>query len=476
MKKLFLISLLFGLLTLAGILIPLGKSQTEQTLYFDYFLNETTLIFNLESNNHITGAPIVVVKRYGNRILLSAIPNKIEGGIENKWLIGWGTGKPYNNRGIENIRACTFSGSGEVKIGNLLKGGGYPKQGDSVVFWNTTPSGFHTIKEELFSPSIWKDFAGNSIHFANVVFDSVQRLYYIFANECDTSKIDIYSAFSQDLHNWYPTNNGKPILLTSDFKSVTWCGWDEFGKIRQAPFVSDIFHWQDMWYLLLYGYDDNGVRNIGYAYAKKINDKFKINDKPILTNKRLNNWADKGVFYPKIACFNDTIYMSFTGINKNRVEHLGLAKGISLDQLNVLDKNPIIYTGSGWRNSDLSSESARIEVKNDSVFILLAGKKKWNDNLIERRFFKTAYIQEKGNVDISQLGVFLSTDGGKTFLSHANNPVLINNYNTFSKNNHSGGNLAVVITDSMIYLVQQEKATYPNKRYLVTLKGKRITR
>jgi hypothetical protein len=474
MKKILLSCIIIALLIVLGLLFMFKKERAEQTQRFDYFLNETSLISNLESNNHIEGTPIVVVHRNGNRIRLSAMPTKIKDGQKNQWLLGWGAGMPYNNRGVENIRNCQFAGSTEITLGELIKGSGYPTLGDTLVFWNAKPSGYEIVENDLIATSMWKGFAGNSIHFANVVFDSEQNLFYIFANECDTSKIDIYSAVSTNLRQWSPVNNGYPILRTSDFEKVTWCGWNEQGTIRQSPFVSDIFFWNNKWYLLLYGFDKNGVRNIGYATAKKLSDKFQIAKTPILTPKKAGKWAEQGVFYPKISCFNDTIYLSFTGINNKNVEHLGLAKGSDIYQLIPLKNEPIIYTGSGWRNSDLSSESARIEVKKDSIFILLAGKKKWNDNIVQRRIFKTSYLEEKGNVHISQLGVFLSTDGGKTFIGHTNNPVLINHYATTTLNNHSGGNLARIETDSMSYLIQQEKATLPNSRYLITLKAKRI--
>jgi hypothetical protein len=472
-RRLFIYTIILAIVTTLLALFIFDRKNVEEVIVFPFILDAPTMVFNAEGNNHFEGTPIVVTKREVHNLFLSALPDHLKHNESATWIIGWGAKVSYRNRGVENLRNLKVVNGQYLLLDSLIKGKGYPEKGDTVVFWNSSPSGFELLDDNLINPSMWKEFAGESIHFANVVYDSAHRVYCLFANECDTSKIAIYGAMSKNLRAWTPMDNGNPLLHAADFKDITWCGWDESGKIRQSPFASDVFRWNDKWYLLLYGYDQNGLRNIGYAYTNDLLKPFTIAAHPILTNEKLGKWAEKGVFYPKVTCFKDTLYMSFTGLNSQRIEHLGLAKGVSIDRLMPIHSDPILYTGTGWRNSDFSSESARIEVRQDSIFIMVAGKKKWNDHFIQRRLFSGAYMMEKGNVDISQLGVFLSTDGGLTFYSHINNPILINHYGTFSKNNHSGGNLAIIKTDTMTYLIQQEKATFPEKRYLITLKGKR---
>ena len=80
------------------------------------------------------------------------------------------------------------------------------------------------------------------------------------------------------------------------------------------------------------------------------------------------------------------------------------------------------------------------------------------------------YMDKSGNVNDTQLGIYISTDGGKTFTAHKNNPVFTNDYSNVYENEHLGGNLKLIKTDSIDYLFYQGKSSFNGLKYNVMLR------
>ena len=62
-----------------------------------------------------------------------------------------------------------------------------------------------------------------------------------------------------------------------------------------------------------------------------------------------------------------------------------------------------------------------------------------------------------------------------TFTAHKNNPIFTNDYSNPYENEHLGGNLKLIKTDSLDYLFYQGKSSFSGLKYNVMLReGSRI--
>lgn len=82
-------------------------------------------------------------------------------------------------------------------------------------------------------------------------------------------------------------------------------------------------------------------------------------------------------------------------------------------------------------------------------------------------------MDKSGNVNDTELGVFLSTDGGKTFIPHENNPVFINDYSDINENDHLGGNFELIKTDTADFIFYQAKTNTPRLKYNIFYRVKK---
>src|ERR1043166_9675214 len=104
---------------------------------------------------------------------------------------------------------------------------------------------------------------------------------------------------------------------------------------------------------------------------------------------------------------------------------------------------------------------------------MATGTKQFKMGAWEHYITRRMYMDISGNVDDAQLGVFLSTDGGKHFTAHSNNPVFVNDYSDKYENEHLGGNFKLIKTDSLIYLFYQAKSSYEGSKYNVLLRTRK---
>lgn len=463
------------------ILLPLiiaSCSENIEKKNFNYFLNEPCMIVNYEGDNTIEGEYILVkeIQSLDSTIKIDLPADFYLNGSNCKnWIIGWGTNKPLYDAGVENLRVIEKidTKNNTIYFGKLLRGEGLPKESQRIVFWNTKPSRFNNvIKKPIIDPAIWPQFNGKSISFAGVEYDSLLNKWIMLVNECDTNQVQVYAAMSDDLKDWQAANDGAPILKSSDFKNCNWA-LDKTGNQIQTPNVTDIIRQNNKWYIFLDGYNANGKRNIGVAISDfTLLGSYKIIENPLLSVGEKGTWNDEAVFYGKVKKYKNEFILFYDGRNSDGYERVGMAQSKDLIKWDNSKDNPVIDQHTGWSSDIGCSEPDFIEIHNDSVFLMISGVKKFKMGAWNHYISKRMYLDKSGNVNDTQSGIYLSTDGGKTFSAHKNNPVFTNDYSNKYENEHLGGNFKLIKTDSADYIFYQAKSSFEGSKYNIMLRVK----
>lgn len=441
--------------------LPVGKT-------FRFFLDEPCMITNWEQNNLIEGTQLRVISIDNNdSSIIVNLPENfiIHSGNCQKWSIGWGTGKPYFDAGVETIRMIQKIDpkTRKIYLGNTCRGSGFPRIGQRIVFWNTQPSDFQKIQDQaIIRPDFWPEFNGESIGFSSIVFDPKRKLWITLVNEIDSDNIQIYAAISPDLIHWEPANQGKPILTGSDFSGCTWT------TSKKTPLVSEIIQHEGKYYVFMDGEDASGKRNIGLATTNDLLGNYSITKTPILSPQP-GKWNEQSVFCAKVSKRSRGFVLFFDGRNKAGYEQVGRATSTNLTSWKM-DSQPVLDQHDGWRSAGFTSEPNYVEVHGDTVILMVAGAKKFQESWWHQHFTHRSYMDRSGNVNDAQLGAFISIDAGKTFLPHPNNPIFVNNFADPSENEHMGGNLERIETDSLTYLFYQAKTSSNGMKYSIYLR------
>lgn len=431
------------------------------------------MIINTEQDNTIEGNYLEVISGGGTANIVVNIPSDFyltQDDCSN-WLVGWGSDKPLYDAGFENLRTIkSFNvNTKTVVLGELKRGSGFPENNHRIVFWNTRPSSFYKeIREAIIDPSLWPEFKGESIGFSSVVFDSITGMWTIFINEVDTDYVQIYTAVSTNLRNWSAGNEGKALMTGEDFKNVWWAGKDKSGTIIQSAIISDVIFKDGVWYFFMDGYDEYGKRHIGLVTSEKsIYGPYTVQPDPLISPGSKGDWNDESCFYAKVTAYKNSFIMFYDGRNSSGEEAIGMATSTDLVNWTDYEKNPVLSQHSGWRSSATSSEPNYIEVRNDSIFLMVSGVKKFKMGFWHHYFTRRMYMDKSGNVNDAQLGVYLSTDGGVTFTASPNNPVFINDYSDPWENDHMGGNFELIKTDTADFIFYQAKTDDPKLKYSI---------
>jgi hypothetical protein len=438
---------------------------------FDFFLNEPCMITNFEQNNLIEGTQLRVIAFNALDSSISIeLPNNFAVTAKNfeKWTIGWGQGKPYFDAGVENIRGIRKIDvkNGKIYLDKSRRGTSFPRIGQRIVFWNMAPSNYQKIQQEpIIRPEFWPTFHGESIGFSSIVFDQKRSVWITLVNEIDSDKIQIYAAISSDLIHWAPANQGKPILCGSDFKGCSWTTTDK------TPIVSEIIQHEGKYYVFMDGENGSGKRNIGLATTNDLLGNYSIFKTPILSPQPNGSWNDQSVFCAKVAKRSNDFVLFFDGRNDAGYEQVGRATSNNLTSWKI-DNHPALDQHEGWRSAGFTSEPNYIEVNGDTVFLMVAGAKKFQESWWHHHFTHRNFMDRSGNVNDAQLGAFISIDGGKTFLPHPNNPIFVNNFADPYENEHIGGNIERIETDSMSYLFYQSKTSFSGMKYSIFLRSR----
>lgn len=466
-------------LFIALLLLTYSCSEKVAKRKFDSFLNDPSMLVNFQSDNTIEGDYLIVEEvMFPDSTIKVKVPDHFFLNDSNcrSWIIGWGTNKPLFDAGVENLRAIekVDKKTGHIILGNLLRGSGFPAPKQRVAFWNTTPSGFANLKKTpVIDPAIWPEFTGKSVSFGSIEYDSLLKKWIMIVNECDTDNIQIYAAMSDNLVDWEAANAGKPILRATDFKTLKWAGKNNTGKVPQTPFVSDIVRHNNKWYLFLDGYSADGKRHIGLAVSgSTLLGPYTVHQTPLLSPGPKNSWNDQSVFYAKVEKYKDGFIMFYDGRNAKGYERIGMAHSKDLVTWTNSTHNPVIDQHTGWRSMVGTTEPNYVEVRSDSILLMIAGVKKPKAGPWHHYITRRMYRDRSGNVDDAQLGFYLSTNGGKNFVAHENNPVFTNDYSNPYENDHMGGNFRLIRTDTADFIFYQAKSLYDGLKYNILLRQK----
>ena len=455
-------------------------TDSIETKDFPAIWHEPCMIVNYEQDNTIEGKYIrVETFTSSDSSITLALPSDfyIDESNHENWVIGWGDQIPLYDAGVENIRdiAGIDVQSGKIRLGTLRRGTGFPENDQRLAFWNQNPSGFvNHIGKPIIDPSKWPQFSGESVSFSSIEYDETLQKWIMIINECDTSAIQIYAAQSDDLIHWQPARDGNPILTPDDFRDAAWAGTDPTGTIHQTPFVSDIVRQDGKWYLFMDGYDDQGLRHIGVAVSEgTLLGPYEVHPQPVLSPGRTGSWNDRSVFYAKIKKHDQGFILFYDGRNADDYERIGMATSTNLTDWTQSDANPVLDQHSGWRSWKGTTEPNHIEVSEEGIILMAAGVKKFKMGPWHHYITRRMYMDKSGNVDDAQLGIFLSTDGGRSFIAHKSNPVFTNNYANPYENEHMGGNFKLIPTDSVDYLIYQAKSSFRGLKYNVMLRTRK---
>lgn len=463
-----------NVLLLVFTIISVRCTQKVATSDFHSFLQEPCMLLNYEQDNTIEGK-YLRAKKSNEKILTVQIDIPKNFYIDtincSQWLIGWGSHQPLYDAGVENLRPIKKIDGNTFYLGDVVRGSGLPTTNQRVVFWNTQPSGFvNPAQHPIIDPSLWPAFSGNSVAFSSVIYDSTLEKWIMLFNECDSERIQIYAAQSNNLLDWQPANNGQPILKVPDFEHCHWSGknWN------QTPVPSDIVYHDDKWYLFLDGYDKQGKRHIGLAVSSTNSlGPYAIQPQPILSPSNNENWDNQSCFHAKITPYKEGFMMFYDGRNSNGLEQVGMATSQNLIHWKKSTSNPVITEHSGWRSWIESSEPSYVETREDSIFLLVAGTKQFKLGAWHHYITERMYRDKSGNVGDAQLGIYLSTDGGKSFQAHANNPVMTNGYANRYENDHMGGCFEKIETDTADFIIYQAKSSFEGGKYNVLIREKK---
>lgn len=429
------------------------------------------MVTNLEQDNLIEGTQLRItsIDTVESSITLK-LPENFAINEENylNWQIGWGTGQPYFDAGVENLRRITKINlkTGTIVLGDIKRGNGFPRAGQRIVFWNSEPSGYKKLSNApVIHPTFWPEFHGQSIGFSSIVFDKYRKVWITLVNEVDSDNIQIYAAISEDLIHWRPAKNGKPILTTKHFSGCTWTGK------TKTPLVSEIIQHEGKYYVFMDGEDQSGKRHIGYATAVDLLGEYVISKKPLLSPQSAGSWNENAVFCAKIAQRKNDFILFFDGRDAHGFEQVGRATSTNLTAWKM-DAEPVLDQHVGWRSAGFTTEPNYVEVNDDTVLLMAAGAKQFQDSYWHRYITHQSYMDRSGNVNDAQLGAFISTDGGKTFRPHANNPIFVNAFASPYENEHIGGNFERIETDSMSYIFYQAKSSFGGMKYSIFLRTK----
>lgn len=455
------------------ILLLAGCSSLPEEKSFDFFLNEKCMITNTEQNNLIEGTHLRVssVDTTTGTIHLN-LPADFTINDENcpNWVLGWGTRNAYYDAGVENIREIKSIdlASGTIEVGMISRGSGFPQKGQRVVCWNIEPSGYSKVSNApVIHPNFWPEFHGQSIGFSSIVFDRYRQIWITLVNEIDSDTIQTYAAISTDLVHWRAANKGKPVLTESDFAQ---CSWVTKG---QTPIISEIIEHDGTYYLFMDSEDDQGKRHIGLATAKDLLSEYTIYVDPILSPKE-SSWCEERVFCAKVAKRKNDFLMVFDGRDSNDKERIGRATSSDLVSWKM-DADPVLDQHLGWRSAPFTTEPNYLEVHGDTVLLIAAGAKQYQESYWHHYITHRAYLDVSGNVNDAQLGAFISYDGGMSFSPHPNNPIFTNAYSSPFENEHMGGNFERIEKDSTSYLFYQAKSSLGEMKYSIFLRTKSLT-
>ena len=464
-----------------------GCTDQHPTKDFDTFLTEPAMIVNYEQDNTREGKYLQIRKITiwdTVAVMDLKLPDDFYLNNDNcqNWMVGWGSNVPLFDSGRENIRRIIRMDheKGLILAGGLLKGEGYPEEGQRVVFWNRKPSGFYNYhKEPVINPLLWPGFSGNQVHAGAIAFDSIAGKWIMILNESSLTKLEsevsIYAAWSDDLLHWEPANEGKPILQPEDFRMAQWAGFNVDGTQRHTGYPSDLVFHNGKWHLFMDGYCVEGKRHVGVAVSEQLaTGPYTVINESVVSPGQGRAWDNQSCFYAKILPYHGAFLMFYDGKNQKGLERVGMAQSHDLLNWEKWKDNPVLSHHTGWRSKEGVTEPAFVMERNDSIFLLAAGAKRFKMGPWHHHVTRRMYMDKSGNVDFAALGFFVSADGGKSFVAHTRNPLFTNDFSNPWEDSHLGSNFHYFKTDTAEIIIYQAKSGIENPQYNIMLRERKL--
>ncbi|MBU0765909.1 MAG: hypothetical protein KJ607_13875 [Bacteroidetes bacterium] len=391
-----------------------------------------------------------------------------------KWIAGWGTGSPYYDAGVENLRRVVAADAvnGTLTLGNLYRGKGFPANGDRIVFWNLQPSGFiKSAHNPLIGTEWFHSFNGNSAGLADVVYDSTVSKWVMLIVETDASTSNTFLASSANLVDWQPAAQGLPVFTSGLFSGIDWAGYDRNGRSAQAAIPTEVIYHQGKWFIFVYAYNEKGAGSVGVVTTECLTKgPYYVGKVPLLTPGTKDSWDARACQNAKVTPYKGRFVMFYAGEDNKGTENVGTAVSGDLLHWNKYKGNPVIKDHYGWRSALSNSEPSYVSVSGDSIYLMVAGKKEFREGFWHRHIAGQQYTGVSGNVDDTQIGVYMSRDEGRSFIAHINNPVFCNDYSDPFENEHLGPGISIVETDTADYLFYFAKSSFKGMKYNIHLR------
>lgn len=451
------------------------KKNLEINQLDEIKMDSKTMIYNKEQSNFIEGTYIKVISSDSNRIEID-VPENFMVTPENctSWHIGWGSDSIYYDAGVENIRSIKAMQGNKLLLGDLKRGTGYPRVNKNIVFWNFNQNFIKRSQKSIIAPSKWKEFAGKSLAFADIVLSQNNKKFKLIFQECDTVKRQAYAAESTDLIHWTPSKKGHPILRYHQFNNIPWASGNY--QLKQVPFINDIFYYRNKWYYIFSGLDEQFHNSLGIGYSEEVDGEIIVRKEPLLTKGVSKSWNEKGNFSGEIIHKYGTFLLAFTGVDYYGKESVGMVFSKDLIHWKYAPKNPVIDLHKGWRSKLESSEVDLITWNKQQLDFIVSGTKKLRYNPTDTSIYSLNFKHNTGNVDDAQLGRFTSNNRGKTFNQHKNNPIIVNDYSDASENEHMGGNIKFIKWNGYLYYFYQAKTSQNELKYSIYVKSKKLSK
>ena len=379
-------------------------SETQKQNYF---------ISNIECDNHSNLTYIMVESIVGDTLFFNKQADKILKQIDENWAIGQGTNEIYLDTGKEKLfKIKTINNLGRfitiTEINNF-------SISQPVVFWNVAN----------FSARVFPN-SKKSWSFGKILFDEKTNKFVTHLFECDTNRVSIYLAYSDNLSKWKA--NEKPILIPDNFKDIYWNAPNNKGEMTVTPLISDVIMHDEKYYIFVYG--DNTQENtfISLLTADSLNGLYTIHKKPLLQFNQESSYSNHDVYYPKILKYKKKWLMFYTAKNKNNDEVI--CKAISYDlRIWKTMKENIIPRNNGWSSNPKNQLTAQVKLINDTIYLWATGTKTVKD--LNKNL-------NKGNVQDIAIGKYYSIDGGNNYSEMKGNPIFGGNPLSASENDHVG--------------------------------------
>jgi predicted GH43/DUF377 family glycosyl hydrolase len=389
-------------------------------------------ISNLECNNHNSFTYIQIDKKIEDTLFFTSINKNIFKQITSKWIIGQGTQEIYFDSGKENLFSIKTINAMKYYI--TIENSMNFSIDQPIVFWNSNKKVHHLF------PALNKSWG-----FGKIIYEKEKKHFVTHIFECDTNKVSLYLAYSDDLKSW--DIDSLPVLIAEQFKNINWNAPNYKGEMMVTPLVSDVVHDNGKYYVYVYGDNLKDNTFIGLLTCDSLNGEYTIHKTPLISPNTKSEFSNHDVYFPKIIRYNNKWLMFYTSKNKKNEEVICKAYSKDLIKWKVIKEN-IIKKNKGWNESKKNQLVAQVTIVNDTIVLWTTGIKNVKDQNEKLN---------KGNILDIAIGKFYSLDGGEHFIEAKGNPAIGGSPRLATENDHIGASFQEIILNDTIYTIYHGK-------------------